>query len=321
MTDPKTQLPDARTAPRFAGVSTFCRFPLLESLDHAPDVAIYGVPFDSGVTYRPGARFGPRAIREQSAYVKPYHLEHDVNLIERLSFCDAGDAPVRPYSTKETQDAACGFALRLGDDHTRLIAVGGDHSIALANLRATHQRQGGGRPLALFHVDSHLDTLDVVWDEKHTHASPFRRAIEEGIVDPKRMISIGVKGPLNSPDDLAYGRAQGIELVTYGDWRHRDGQSRIDAFLDRVRAAGDPVYVTFDIDAIDPAYAPGTGTPSPGGFTSVEAFELLRAARGVNVVGGDVVEVLPDMDPAGVTAFLASHILFEILALIALRSA
>lgn len=314
---PKIQLPNARQNPRFAGVSTFCRFPLLDTLNVPPDWVLYGIPFDGGVTYRPGARFGPRAIREQSAYIKPYHLEHDLNLAQRFSVCDAGDAPVRPYSTRETQVAACEFALTLGDGHTRLLAVGGDHSIALANIRATHKRHGGGRPLSVLHFDSHLDTVDVVWGEKYTHASPFIRAIEEGLIDPTRMLSIGVKGPLNAATDLDYARSTGIELVTYADWRHRDGAERINAFVARLRNAGEPVYLTFDIDSIDPAYAPGTGTPSVGGFTSAEALDLLRACRGVNLVGADVVEVLPAMDPAGSTAFLAAHLIFEILCLAA----
>ena len=318
MPDPlKTPLPNSRQTPRFAGVSTFCRFPLLENLNSPPDWALYGIPFDGGVTYRPGARFGPRAIREQSAYVKPYHLEHNLNLAERFSLCDAGDAPVRPFSTRKTQDAACEFALTLGDAHTRLLAVGGDHSIALANLRATHTRHGGGRPLSLLHFDSHLDTVDVVWGEKYNHASPFIRAIEEDLIDPRRMISIGVKGPLNAAGDLDYARGHGIELVTCNDWRHREGVNRITTFVQRLRQSGEPVYLTFDIDAIDPAYAPGTGTPSIGGFTSSEALDLLRVCRGVNLVGADVVEVLPAMDPAGITALLAAHIIFEILCLAA----
>ena len=214
---PKTLLPNARQTPRFAGVSTFCRFPLLDTLKSPPDWALYGIPFDGGVTYRPGARFGPRAIREQSAYIKPYHLEHDLNLAVRLSLCDAGDAPVRPFSSRETQDAACEFALTLGDAHTRLFAVGGDHSIALANIRATHRRHGGGRPLAVLHFDSHLDTVDAVWGEKYTHASPFIRAIEEELIDPRRMLSIGVKGPLNAASDLDYARSHGIERPRWAD--------------------------------------------------------------------------------------------------------
>ncbi|MFG0328920.1 MAG: agmatinase [Phycisphaerales bacterium] len=315
----KTRMPDARRFPRFAGVSTFCRFPMIDSLAAPPDWAVYGIPFDSGVTYRPGARFGPRAIREQSAYVKPFHLEHRLNLIERLSLCDAGDAPVQPYSTRATQDAATEFALSIGDDQTKLFAVGGDHSIALANLRATRRRHGADRPLALIHFDSHLDTVDQVWGEKYTHASVFVRAIEEELVDPTRMLSVGVKGPLNSETDLDYGRDQGIELVTYDDCRNDDGAERIIAFIDERCDAGDPVYLTFDIDVIDPAYAPGTGTPSVGGFTSAEALDLIRSLAGINLVGADVVEVLPQSDPGGVTAFLAAHILFEILCIGALR--
>ncbi len=314
---PKTRLPNARQFPRFAGISTFCRFPLLDALNSSPDWALYGIPFDGGVTYRPGTRFGPRAIREQSAYVKPYHLEHDLNLAERVSLCDAGDAPVRPYSTKETQDAACEFALGLGDAHTRLLAVGGDHSIALANIRASQKKHGNNRPLAVLHFDSHLDTVDVAWGEKYTHASPFIRAVEENLIDPARMLSVGIKGPLNTATDLDYGRNHGIELVTYADWRQRNGVERIRTFIERLRHSGDPVYLTFDIDAVDPAYAPGTGTPSIGGFTSAEALELVRACRGVNLVGADVVEVLPAMDPTGITALLAAHIIFEILCIAA----
>lgn len=316
MTDsPRTRLPNARQFPRFAGIATFCRFPTIETLSAPADWALYGIPFDGGVTYRPGARFGPRAVREQSAYVKPYHLEHNLNLAERLSLCDAGDAPVRPYSTRETQEAACAFALGLGDGHTKLLAVGGDHSIALANLRATHQRHGGGRPLAVLHFDSHLDTVDVAWGEKYTHASPFIRAIEENLIDPKRMLSVGIKGPLNTATDLDYGRQAGIHLVTWADWRHRDGAARITDFVQRLRGSREPAYLTFDIDCVDPAYAPGTGTPSIGGFTSAEALDLVRACRGVNLVGADVVEVLPAMDPAGITALLAAHVIFEILCL------
>ncbi|MCA9310906.1 MAG: arginase family protein, partial [Phycisphaerales bacterium] len=209
---PRTRLPDARVTPRFAGIPTFCRYPRLDDVppEHRPvDWALYGIPFDTGVTYRPGARFGPRAIRTESQYVKPYHIEHDLNLVEIFSLADAGDAPVAPYSTRDTQDAACNFALGLGDaSRTRLFAVGGDHSTALANLRATWIRQGRPSPgLALIHFDSHLDTVDQVWGEKYTHASPFIRAIEEGIIDPTRMLSIGIKGPLNAAADLGYARS------------------------------------------------------------------------------------------------------------------
>jgi len=317
-----TRLPNARQTPRFAGVTTFCRFPMLddESTDvDALDWVVYGIPYDGGVTFRPGARFGPRAIRAASQYVKPYHLELDVDIAARLHMADAGDAPVRPYSTQETLEEAAAFAATLGNpERTKLLAVGGDHSIAYANIKATWERSGrpeGGLPL--LHFDAHLDTADVVWDEKWTHASPFIRAIEDGLINPKRMLSVGIRGPLNTSSDLDYGRQQGIDIITARQWESGEGQQRMDDFV--AGLGDDPVYLTFDIDCVDPAFAPGTGTPCPGGFSSNEALELIRRCAGVNLAGADLVEVLPDLDPTGATALLASHLLAEILALDALR--
>ncbi|MFG0326609.1 MAG: agmatinase [Phycisphaerales bacterium JB037] len=317
----RTRLPNARTTPRFAGVSTFCRYPLLESIppeERPVDWAIYGVPFDSGVTYRPGARFGPRAIRDASQYVKNYSIEHDLDVAEILRLADAGDAPVRPYSCKENLEAVAWFARELPDPgHTRLMAIGGDHSIAYANILATWERRrrpDGG--FAVLHFDSHLDTVDQTMGERWSHASPFIRAVENGLIDPRRMLSVGIKGPLNTRRDLDYARDHGVTIVTYERFR-REGFETIDRF---VKSLGDDeVYLTFDIDCIDPAYAPGTGTPSIGGFTSAEALALLRRLRGVNLVGADVVEVLPDRDVGDITALLAGHVMFEILCLDAAR--
>lgn len=319
-----TALPDPRRTPRFAGVPTFCRYPRLEDVtrDNLPlDWAIYGVPYDSGVTYRPGARFAPRAIRQESQYIKRYSVEHDVDVPARLSIADAGDAPVNPYSLRGTLDGVTEFARSLGDPtHTKLLAVGGDHSIAYANMKATWLRRGspaGG--LALIHFDSHLDTVDQVWGEGWGHASVFIRAIQEGIIDPHRMISIGIKGPLNSADDLVYASEHGVTLMTYDQWRRSEragpgeGEREVQTFVREL--AGAETYLTFDIDVVDPAYAPGTGTPSIGGFSSAEILALLRSLRGVNIVGADVVEVLPDRDVAGITALLAAQVMFEVLAL------
>ena len=312
----RTELPNAREVPRFAGVATFCRFPSADRVKpaHQPaDWVLYGVPFDGAVTYRPGARFAPRAIREASQYIKPFNSALGVNVAEALSLADAGDAPVKPFSCKETLDAACAFAEKLGKpSHTRLLAVGGDHSIAYANIRATWLRRGrpkGG--LALIHFDAHLDTVDSVWGEKWSHASPFLRAVEDGLIDPRRMLSVGARGPLNSAADLDFARDRGVELVTFDQWRGGDGPARIMSFLQRL--GRDETYLTFDIDSVDPAFAPGTGTPCCGGFTSAEALALVRGCAGVNLVGGDVVEVLPDRDPAGITSLLAAHVIFEIL--------
>lgn len=328
MADPRTRLPDSRIQPRFAGLCTFGRYPRLEDLSPVgtpgswpPDWLIYGVPFDGGVTYRPGARFGARSIREASQYLKRYSIEHGVDVCGVLSLADAGDAPVRPYDCRANAESVAAWATALpGAGTTRLLALGGDHSIALANLRATHARLGrpaGG--LGLVHFDSHLDTVDRVWDEGYGHASPFIRAIEEGLIDPARMLSIGVKGPLNTPEDLEFARRHGVTVVTYERWRWRDGAREITAALERLRTA--PVYITFDVDVLDPAYAPGTGTPCPGGMTSAEALHLLRSLAGLDVAGADVVEVLPDRDISGITAFMAAHVAFEVLCLDAARRA
>ncbi|MCC6320182.1 MAG: agmatinase [Phycisphaerales bacterium] len=320
----QTVLPDARRKPRFAigSVCTFARVPRIEELspeNAPPDWAIYGVPFDGGVTYRPGARFGPRAIREESQYIKRYSIEHDVDVCQALSIADAGDAAVSPFSCERSVGAQLDFARRIGDpDVTRLLALGGDHSIAYANIRVTWERTGKPRSgLPLVHFDSHLDTVDTVWDEKWSHASVFRRAIEEGYVDPSRMISIGIKGPLNTRDDLVFARDAGITVVTHERFR-LEGQRLVRSFLRRIGSRS--AYLSFDIDCIDPAFAPGTGTPVCGGFSSAEAIAIVRSLRGLNVVGADVVEMLPDRDVSGITALLASHIAMEVLALAAVRA-
>ncbi|MEM1422410.1 MAG: arginase family protein [Planctomycetota bacterium] len=327
MTTPRTTLPNARTTPRFAGLSTFGRYPRLEDVspEHRPvDWAIVGSVYDCGVTYRPGARFGARAIREQSQYLKPFHTDHNVMLTDVFSLADAGDAPLDLFSAENNARVLAEHLEGVADPSTKILMLGGDHSNTLGALRAAHARAGApGSGLAMLHFDSHLDTVDAVWGEKYSHASPFIRAVEEGVLDPARMLSVGIKGPLNTPRDLDYARDHGVEIVTYEDWK-REGTARIDAFL---TALGDaPCYLSFDIDCVDPVFAPGTGTPSVGGFTSAEVLDLLRnlarahPSGGPNLVGADVVEVLPDRDVAGNTALLAAHVAFEILCLNALAT-
>jgi len=313
---PHTVLPDPRVSPRFAGVCTFCRYPMLAEVQPANrpiDWVLYGVPFDTGVTFRPGARFGPRAVREASQYVKRFHMGHGVDVCNVLSLADAGDAPVKPYDIKGTLDGVAAWASAMDSNNAKLFAVGGDHSIAYANIRATWERMGrpaGG--LALVHFDSHLDTVDAVWGEKWGHASPFRRAIEDGLIDANAMVSVGIKGPLNTADDLAFAKDHGVTIIQR-DRIGQDGELELRQFSAKLGAR--PAYITFDVDVVDPAFAPGTGTPCPGGITTSEAFALLRSLKGINVVGADVVEVLPDRDVSGITAFFAAHVLFEILAL------
>jgi agmatinase len=320
---PRTILPNPRIHPRFAGIATFCRYPRLCDVapEHCPvDWAIYGVPFDGGVTYRPGARFGPRAIRDASQYVKRYHLEHGVDVCDVLSLADAGDAPVSPYSIKQSMEEVFQFARGLEKQAHKLLAVGGDHSIAYPNIEAAWERHGkpkGG--LALLHFDSHLDTVDEVWGEKRGHASVFRRAIEAGLIDPRRTLSVGMKGPLNTGQDIDYSRQAGITVLSAEQWHRsiREGSGEVENFVAALNGA--PTYLTFDIDVVDPAYAPGTGTPSVGGLTSAEVLRLLRSCKGANLVGADVVEVLPDCDVGAITALLAAHVIFEIIALDAVR--
>ncbi|MBX3385471.1 MAG: agmatinase [Phycisphaeraceae bacterium] len=319
----QTELPNARRSPRFAGLVTFGRYPRLQDVTHADrpvDWAIYGAPFDAGVTYRPGARFGPRSIREESQYLKRYSMAHDVDVCGVLSLADAGDAPVAPYSCKDSADLICAFATDLPDPGTtKPLALGGDHSIAYANIKAAWKRAGGpAGGLALMHFDSHLDTVDEVWGERWGHASPFIRCIEEGLVDPKRMLSIGIKGPLNTPGDLDFARKHGVRIVTPDDLA-AGGDMLLRNFVRELADAA--AYLTFDIDCVDPAFAPGTGTPSVGGLSSAQALGLVRACAGLNLIGADVVEVLPDRDHAGITALLAAHIAFEILSIDAVRRA
>ena len=314
----RTNLPNARVTPR----SPACHLlplPLLDAVEPQParwTGALYGA---RSIPASPSpARFGPCHPR-RLAVRQAYHIEHDVNLAEVFSLADAGDAPVQPFDCETNAEVIASFARAIGDPkHTKLFAIGGDHSIALPNMRATWERRGkpkGG--LALIHFDSHVDTVDQTLGERYSHASPFIRAIEEGILDPKRMLTIGVKGPLNTKDDLRYAQEKGVTLVTYERWR-REGDAPIREFLTRL--GDDEAYLSFDIDVVDPAFAPGTGTPSMGGFTSAEVLALLRGLVGVNLVGADLVEVLPDRDVSQITALLASQIITEVLALDAVRA-
>lgn len=323
----RTELPDPRVVPRFGGLVTFSRWPRVQDVRAASrplDWVALGVPFDSGVTFRPGARFGPRAIREASQTLRRFSIEHGVDLAETLSLADAGDAQTSPFDLQATMELVYQAALSAGGGadkaagaggaKTKVLGLGGDHSITFGLLHAAFERQGrpkGG--LGLVHVDSHLDTVDQVWGHGWSHASPFRRAVEAGLVNPRKMISLGIKGPLNSAADLDFAREHGVTIVTAADWHEGAGARRLKAFVRGLR--GTPTYVSFDVDAVDPAFAPGTGTPAPGGLTSAQALALLRGLKGLKLAGADVVEVLPDRDVSGITALLAAQIAFEILAL------
>lgn len=321
MTAPsRTHLPDARVQPRFAGLTTFCRFPRASDVAAASrpcDWLLYGVPFDGGVTFRPGARFGPRAIREASQYIKPFHSELGVNIAQVLSCADAGDSPVAPFDCETNALTVRDFALNLPEPaHSKLLAVGGDHSIAYANLAATHARRAAlganHAGLAVLHIDAHLDTVDAVWSERWSHASPFRRALESGLIDPSAMLSVGLRGTMNDPADFDFAGSRGVTLVPMTRW-HAEGVRVVREFIQRLN--GRELYITFDVDGVDPAFTPGTGTPVVGGLSAVEALSLLRLFKGVPLAGADIVEILPDRDPSGITAMFAAQLLAEFLAI------
>ncbi|MSR69615.1 MAG: agmatinase [Phycisphaerales bacterium] len=314
-----TQLPSGRVQPRFAGISTFMRFPRLSDLgdDSPPDWIVFGAPFDGGTTFHPGARFGPRAIRDASQYLKPASIELEVDLSATFSLADGGDSPVAAYSCSDNLELLTTFAQGLGQSaQSHLLALGGDHSISLANIRVAWER--AGRPatgLAAIIFDAHLDTVDTVWDESYGHASFLRRAIEDGCVDAARTLIIGVRGSLNTLDDLQFAHSKHITLVPMSRFidDFASGERAVLEFRDRIGDA--PVYLSCDVDAVDPAFAPGTGTPVCGGFTSAQMLGILRRFQGAQVVGADVVEVCPARDLSANTAMLAAQIAFEILCL------
>ena len=304
---------DAALVPRYAGPATYARLPRLDQVDSA-DVAVVGVPFDSGVSFRPGARFGANHVREASRLLRPYNPALDASPFENLQVADAGDMAVNPFNIDEAIEAIQANALGLTESGTKLLTLGGDHTIALPLLRAAAER--AGQPVALLHFDAHLDTWDSYFGAEYTHGTPFRRAVEEGILDTEAISHVGTRGPLYGKRDLEDDRRFGFGIVTSSDV-FRQGVDEVTAKL-RDRIGTRPLYVSVDIDVLDPAHAPGTGTPEAGGMTSRELLEILRGLRGLNLVGADVVEVAPAYDHADITAVAASHVAYDLITLMGL---
>jgi agmatinase len=305
---------DALRVPRFAGPATFARLPRRDEVPRC-DVAVVGVPFDSAVTYRPGARFGPAAVRQGSRLLRPYHPGLEVQPFAAQQVADAGDIACNPFDILEAirQIEAAADALLAASRH--LVAIGGDHTIALPLLRAVKRRFG---PVALLHFDAHLDTWDSYFGAAYTHGTPFRRAFEEGLLLPEHSIHVGIRGPLFSPQDLADDAGFGFRIVSAMDLETLGVAGVVERVLARV--GGTPLYVSIDIDVLDPAAAPGTGTPEAGGLTSRELLGILRGLRGQRLVSADVVEVSPAFDHAEVTAIAAAHVAYELLSLFAAGS-
>lgn len=305
---------DAQITPRFAGSPTFFRLPQQAALDGL-DVAIMGIPFDNAASFRPGARFGPRAVREMSSLLRPYNRVLDVDPYKILNCADVGDCPVNPFNTLESLDLMAKRYHEILAAGVIPISYGGDHLVALGELRGIVQARGG--PVAVLQVDAHLDTWDTYFGNKYTHGSFMRRAIEEGLVDVAHTLQVGIRGPLFSERDMDDVRALGIEILPMDaivDFTVAQIAAAIHARVDRA-----PVFLTFDVDGVDPAFTPGTGTPEIGGFTSQQMIALLHRLRGLQLVGADIVEVAPAYDNAGITALFAARVGYEVLGLLALQ--
>jgi agmatinase len=302
---------DATRVPRYAGPATFARLPRADEVDHV-DVAVVGVPFDSGVSYRPGARFGPAHVRASSKLLRPYHPALDVAPFAAHQVADAGDIAVNPFDIADAMRTVEVAARDLASGGTRLLTIGGDHTIALPLLRAVAAEHG---PVAVLHFDAHLDTWDTYFGEPTTHGTPFRRASEEGLLDRERCLHIGIRGPLYSREDLREDGLLGFQVVHADDYQDATVASVVERI--RRRLGDGPVYVSIDIDVLDPAHAPGTGTPEAGGLTSRELLHTLRGLVGLDVVGADIVEVAPAYDHAELTGIAAAHVAYELLAVLA----
>ena len=295
------------TTPRFADVATFFRLPVIKDLSKL-DYCICGVPWDGGTTNRPGARHGPREIRNSSSLVRLYHPASLKSPYEKFNVADIGDCPVNPIDLQDSLKKIETFYNEIFESKTIPLTIGGDHLVSLPVLRALAKH----KPVGLFQFDSHTDTYDKYFGEfKYTHGTPFRRAIEENLIDPKKYVMLGIRGSLYDPDDLTWAREQGVTIITIDDYYQMGFEKVIEKIVSVLHDV--PTYLTFDIDGIDPTFAPGTGTPEVGGFNVREAQLIIRALKNINFIGADVVEVSPPFDTNNMTSYVAATIAFEIL--------
>jgi agmatinase len=300
-------------APRFTGVGSFMRLPQVTNLEGV-DAAILGIPFDTGVSYRIGGRFGPAAIREASRLLRPYHVEHEIEIFDHLSVIDAGDLSVIPGNIQASYQVVVDGLGPILEAGVVPLVMGGDHSITLGELRAVAKRHG---PVGLIDFDSHTDTWESYWGERYTHGTWCKRAIEEGLIDPRRAVQLGIRGSLYGSEDRGGARQLGLHLIPTEELLQRGVEDVLPEVRQRLGAG--PVFLTFDIDFVDPGFAPGTGTPEVGGPSSRDALRLVRGLRGLKFVGFDLVEVQPQYDHGEVTCLLAGTLLHEFLALLALN--
>ncbi|MCH1484325.1 MAG: agmatinase [Alphaproteobacteria bacterium] len=293
--------------PRFAGPGTMMRLPAVDSAE-GMDVVFIGIPLDVGTSNRPGTRFGPKQIRAESVMLRPYNMWTRAAPFDSLRVGDLGDVPINTFDLKDAVARITDFYNKVLAHDVIPLTLGGDHTLSLPVLRAIADKHG---PVGLIHVDAHADINEHMFGEAIAHGTPFRRAVEEGLIDPFRTWQIGLRGTGYTAEDFDWARDQGFTVVQAEELWHQSAAP----LIERARAAmGDgPVYLTFDIDSLDPGFAPGTGTPEIGGLTPIQAIEIIRGCRGLNLVGADLVEVSPPYDPQGNTALLAANLIYEIL--------
>ena len=298
--------------PRFAGPATFMRLPAIDD-PTLVDIALVGVPWDGGTTNRAGARHGPREIRSQSSLMRRVHHVSRIAPYELCRVADLGDAPVNPIDLHDSLERIESFFRHLDDAGAAPLSAGGDHLVTLPIMRAVARGRG---PLGMVHFDAHSDTNDEYFNgQKYTHGTPFRRAVEEGLLDPKRVVQIGIRGSVYDSHDLDFARDAGMRVIHIEEYFELGVEAVI---AEARRVVGDgPTYVSFDVDGLDPVYAPGTGTPEIGGFSTFDAQRMLRGLQGLDLIGGDVVEVAPPFDPSGGTALVGATLMFELLCVLA----
>jgi guanidinopropionase len=305
------EMTDPQARPRYTGIATFFRVPYTQDLAES-DIGLIGVPFDGGVTNRTGTRHGPRAVRDQSSLLRRVNAATHVQPFTIVRVRDLGDCWIeQPFALEGALDEIAAFYRTVVRTGVTPLSVGGDHSISLPILRAV----AATGPVGMIHIDAHCDTGDDYLGSRFHHGAPFRRATEEGLLDPSRVIQIGIRGTSNDPDMWGFSRDAGMRVLTMEEFHDKGWQFAAEEAR-RIAGSG-PVYLSYDIDSLDPSQAPGTGTPEAGGLTALEALRLLRALRGIEFVGGDLVEVSPPFDIGGLTAFNGASILFEILCLLA----
>lgn len=293
--------------PRFGGPATMMRLPAASS-SAGLDACFVGVPFDIGTSNRAGARFGPRQIRAESSLLRPYNMGTRAAPFDSLTVADLGDVPINPYSIEKSVGIIERAFAEILTNGCRPLTLGGDHTIVLPILRAMRAAYG---PVALVHVDAHADINDTMFGERIAHGTPFRRALEERLIDPRRVVQIGLRGTGYSAEDFDWARVQGFRVVPAEECWFKSLAPLMNEVRDAIGTQ--PVYLSFDIDGLDPSSAPGTGTPEVGGLTVPQALEIIRGIRGLNLVGGDIVEVSPPYDPFGNTALLAANLIYEML--------